>query len=407
MTTETGLATIINNEPVQITPLSGQSMVETTMQEIRQYLNLDTKWYSDTAVAMFIRQCIRLGADPYKGDIYLVSYGGRPTPVVGKDYVYARINKMPELEYWKSGIIVAWCDPETKELDPSQEEPIYREANSVVFPWHVVVGGWSEIKRTDRSEPTRLEVSLAEWTKATVPEGFTDTGEPIWPKNRSGKTRGPNNWNTMAGLMIRKVARTQHGKEEFAELFSGLNTDAEVPVVQSEGAVLDVESREVSSTPAPRPNRPAPEAELPREWYNHKQFGQLMKKYEYTVEEVREAIGGVAINAGNIKAHAEENGFTDMDSYITWLTDAMDTMREMTVSPDPADEWDEPEDDAPAEPSIFEQVKMWMEIAEVKAPAIAEILVGPFTEENLLAFGAKAGWVTGDDYTKGLGEKLA
>ena len=422
MVTETGLARIEAGEAITIVPASGHDHVETTIAEVRQYLGLtDVEKFPSRDVAMFIRQCIRLGADPYKGDIYLIPYGGKPTPVVGKDFTYAKVNKEAgdKIEYWKSGIISVFLDADGN--PPSDGQMIFREANDVLLPnmGETLIGGWSEIKLRGRSEPSRYEAPMHVWTKEARVVGQDEHGNPVY-ETKTGKRRNgttytyqvkPNNWNTMGGLMIRKTARTQHAKEEFADLFSGLNTDIEIPVHPSEGAVIEVESRELAvERPAPT-SKPA----LPREWYSHQRFGEAMREGEYTPDEVRAVLGeGKPINANSLKAHGVAQGFDDMDAYLEWFVQALDNLRatEQAATETPTDDWNEPDDtvpgteEAPTEPPIFDQVQMWMEQTGVKPPAVVELIVGTFNAENLLAYGGKNGLSTGDDYTRHLGEKL-
>jgi len=187
---------------------------------------------TDLEAYTFIRVCQAQGLNPFLREAYLVKYQkGEPASIIiGKETYTQRAERHPEFAYWKAGIVVQRDD---QVLYPEGASPLPRD---------LLLGGWAEVKRRDKEEPFRTEVSLKEY----------DTGRSTWKK--------------LPATMIRKVALVQGLREAFPGDLAGLGDRPAVPDqegawVEGTGGVIDLDAAEegeaivvppagASSTPA-------------------------------------------------------------------------------------------------------------------------------------------------------------
>ena len=147
---------------------------------------------------MFLKYCQSMGLNPLAKDVYLVVYDQgeerRCNFIAGKEAFAKRAETDQNYEGCVAGIIV-------KRPDSSLD---YREGTFMIDD-EVLVGGWCEVYRKDRTHPIKAAVALKDY----------DTGKNVWKSKKA--------------TMIRKVAYVQSHREAFPGKLGGMYDQTEIP----------------------------------------------------------------------------------------------------------------------------------------------------------------------------------
>lgn len=182
--------------------------VTLTPQIVKNYLvSGDKDRVTIQEVAMFINLCKFSGLNPWLKEAYCIKYGSEPaTMVVGKEAFQKRAENHPAFDGCESGIMI--MHPEVGEIE-------YRKG-SFRLPDEVIIGGWAEVWRKDRTHSTRIEVAFEEYAG----------------RKKDGSLNGQ--WSKKPGTMIRKVALVQALREAFPNSFGGMYSAEEQGAVEPE-----------------------------------------------------------------------------------------------------------------------------------------------------------------------------
>lgn len=143
---------------------------------------------TDAEAYVFLEHCVRLQANPFLKEIYLIKYGSNPAQiVVGKDYFVKRAAQHPQYAGFHAGVIVVGKGGKIT----------YREG-AMVMPDEKLWGGWCDVVRRDWPKPLRMEALLSEYSS------------------------GQSNWKSKPATMMVKVPVSQAHRAAFPELFQTL-----------------------------------------------------------------------------------------------------------------------------------------------------------------------------------------
>lgn len=201
--------------------------VTLTPQIVRNYLvSGDKERVTIQEVAMFINLCKFSGLNPWLKEAYCIKYGSEPaTMVVGKEAFQKRAENHPAFDGCESGIMVV--HPEVGEIE-------YRKG-CFRMPEEMIIGGWAEVWRKDRTHSTRIEVPFDEYAG----------------RKKDGSLNGQ--WSKKPGTMIRKVALVQALREAFPNSFGGMYSAEEQGTVEPEFTVVPDAVEQPTGTPADMP----------------------------------------------------------------------------------------------------------------------------------------------------------
>ena len=178
-------------QAIQPSPTS----VSLTAEIVRKYF---CKNATDEEAFMFIQLCACRNLNPFTHEVYMIKYGQSASMVVGIEAFQKRAEQHKQYDGLKNGVIIT---TQTGEL-------VYR-AGTLCLPGEKLVGGWAEVYRKDRKEPTRIEVSLEEYIQ--IKDG-----------------RPTRFWEKMPGTMIAKVARSQALRQAFTTEMGGMYAEEEL-----------------------------------------------------------------------------------------------------------------------------------------------------------------------------------
>jgi len=171
----------------------GNEEVKLTPDIVRQFVTKGDSQITQEEAFNFIQLAKFQKLNPFLNEIYLVKFGSRPAQmIVSKEAFMKRAEANKSFRGVKGGVIVVRGD-EVKYLDGAFKLPEDR-----------LVGGWAEVKRDDRDEPIRIEISMGEFNK-----------------NQS-------TWKSMPANMIRKTAIVNALREAFPNQLGALYTDEEI-----------------------------------------------------------------------------------------------------------------------------------------------------------------------------------
>lgn len=206
-----------------------------TPQIVRNYLVSGNKEaVTMQELAMFINLCKFSKLNPWAKEAYCIKYGSEPaTMVVGKEAFQKRAEANPAFDGSEAGIIV--MNEETREI-------IYR-IGTVKLPGEIIIGGYAEVWRKDRSHSTRIEVSFDEYAG----------------RKKDGSLNGQ--WSKKPATMIRKVALVQALRETFPAAFGGMYTAEEQGEVEPEYTTVPEAPQEIIEEPKEAVKPEALEAE--------------------------------------------------------------------------------------------------------------------------------------------------
>jgi phage recombination protein Bet len=120
-------------------------------------------------VYVFLQLCKAQNLNPFLREAYLIKYGSAPaTIVVGKDTFTKRARSIQAFRGFKAGIVVV-----------SNKAVVYREGGLLV-KGEELIGGWSEVYRSDLEVPVRIEVTFDEYVgKKKVYKNNEVVGEEV------------------------------------------------------------------------------------------------------------------------------------------------------------------------------------------------------------------------------------
>lgn len=174
--------------------ISSQTDQQLSVDDVVNYINPDA---TKSEAWMFLQYCRSMGLNPLARDVHLVVYngeGGRKCNfIAGKESFAKRAEANPNFDGFLAGIIV-------KRPDDSFD---YREGTFLV-DGEILVGGWCEVYRKDRTYPFKAAVSLNDY----------DSGKSVW--------------RTKKATMIRKVAFVQAHREAFPGALGGMYDPSEM-----------------------------------------------------------------------------------------------------------------------------------------------------------------------------------
>lgn len=209
--------------------------VTLSLETVKNYLvSGDKDRVTTQELVMFMNLCRFNCLNPWLKEAHCIKYGNEPaTIVIAKDAFMKRAEINPEFDGYKAGIII--YDEESGDLT-------YREGSFFVKN-EILVGGYAEVFRKDRSHPYRAEVSFEEYAG----------------KKKDGTLNSQ--WSKKPATMIRKVALVQALREAFPTSLGGLVTAEEQGVeepidvpfteVPQEAPVEAPQETETTHDPAP------------------------------------------------------------------------------------------------------------------------------------------------------------
>lgn len=189
------------NEVEVVYDVAGQQ-ITLTPQIVREQLTRGNTKASDNDVYLFLCMCKYNNLNPFLGEAYLVKFGSEPAQMVmSKEAVMKRAEANPNYQGFKAGIII------------QREKAVVYEEGEFCLPTDVLLGGWAEVYRKDRTYPIVSRVCLSEYDKKQAL------------------------WNSKKHTMIRKVALSHALREAFPVqvgcAYISEDTDEEVAVEES------------------------------------------------------------------------------------------------------------------------------------------------------------------------------
>jgi phage recombination protein Bet len=186
---------------VTYTAADGQE-IKLTMDMVRKYLvqghgNLVTV----QEMVFFLNICRSRKLNPFIKDCYLIKYSeGDPAAIVTSvDYFRKRARAQKDCKGWRSGIIVAAKDGNTK------------DTAGLILDNETLLGGWFEAKPDGWTDPLRLEVNLRGYIKKKKDGSITR----FWsPENQPSQ--------------IQKVAESQGLRKLWPDEFQGIYSEEEI-----------------------------------------------------------------------------------------------------------------------------------------------------------------------------------
>lgn len=163
-----------------------------TLEKVRQYFCSEA---TDEECQFALEVCAIRGLNPFKKDCYFVKYEGknpRLEIIVSKDFLMKRAMANPDFQYFRAGIVV------------QRGDEIQNVERYFAYPSEKLIGGWAEVKRRSIEVPFRSDIPM---------QGFA---------------KGGKFWESMPGLMIRKVAAAIALREAFPDDLGGLYDQAEI-----------------------------------------------------------------------------------------------------------------------------------------------------------------------------------
>lgn len=181
---------------------------------VKQFLVSGQGNVSEQEVVMFLQLCRYQHLNPFLNEAYLVKFGSNPAQIiVSKEAFMKRAENNKHYRGFKAGVIVA------------RGEDIKYLPGAIKLPKDVLIGGWAEVKRNDRDEPVRTEISMSEFSKSQA------------------------TWKSMPMNMIRKTAIVNCLREAFPETLGALYTeDDKPPVTSRQTKTVDAEETPASET---------------------------------------------------------------------------------------------------------------------------------------------------------------
>lgn len=195
---------------------------------VKNYLTRGDGKVTDQELVMFMNLCKYQQLNPFLNEAYLVKYGDTQPAniVVGKEAFMKRAEDHPSYDGMRAGVIL------------ERKGEVLEVEGCFSLKDDILLGGWCEVYRKDRTHPIRQTVSYAEYDK-----------------NQS-------TWKSMPKTMIRKVAIVQALREAFPTKLGDMYTDDEyIPVTPQQEVQLNANQDElIIETPTVEPHQDEPAA---------------------------------------------------------------------------------------------------------------------------------------------------
>jgi phage recombination protein Bet len=172
-------------------------VADLTLGDIKQYLCPKA---TDQEAFMFLKLCQARGMNPFLKEAYLIKYSesNPATMVVGKEHFTKTAEKNPQFDGFEAGIVLKTASG------------LERREGTFYLDDEELVGGWAKVWRKDRKMPFFNEVRLKDFARYTASK------------------KSP--WDTMEGVMIRKVPLVQSLREAFPNDFVGCYDESEMGI---------------------------------------------------------------------------------------------------------------------------------------------------------------------------------
>lgn len=174
--------------------------VKLTADIVRKYLSRGTAQLTDQEVIQFVSLCKYQQLNPFLNEAYPVKFksnNGADDPaqiIVSKEAFMKRAEGCEQYKGFKAGLIL------------KRGDEIRYDEGEFMLPTDVLLGGWAEVYRDDRTYPFKAFVSIADYDK-----------------KRS-------TWNQIKCTMIRKTAIVHAMREAFPTQLGALYTIEESKV---------------------------------------------------------------------------------------------------------------------------------------------------------------------------------
>lgn len=180
--------------PIEYKTESGNE-ITLSPDDVKSYLTKGNGHVTDAELLIYMNQCKSYRLDPFATDVYLVKYSDdQPAAVIlGKDAFLKRADNNPAYDGMESGVLYA------------SNGELHTRKGAFIIKGETLLGAWANVYRNDRTHPTHVEVSFAEYNT------------------------GKSSWKSKPATMIVKCAKAQALREAFPNLFSGLYEDSEIP----------------------------------------------------------------------------------------------------------------------------------------------------------------------------------
>lgn len=158
--------------------------VKLTPDIVRKYLTKGNAQVTDQEVLQFISICKYQQLNPFLNEAYLVKFASSKGEdnaqiIVSKDAFMKRAEGCEQYKGFKAGLIL------------KRGDEIRYEEGEFMLPTDVLLGGWAEVYRSDRTYPYKAFVSLSDYDK------------------------GRSTWSQIKCTMIRKTAIVHAMREAF------------------------------------------------------------------------------------------------------------------------------------------------------------------------------------------------
>lgn len=168
--------------------------INLTFEDVKQFLVSGNGKISDKEATMFLNLCKYQHLNPFLHEAYLIKFGTNPAQiVVSKEAFMKRAESNPKYDGVSAGLIVL------RQISGNAELKYTKGAFKL--PSDQIMGAWAEVRRTDRSQPHHIEISIQEFSK------------------------GQSTWKSMPATMIRKTAIVNALREAFPETLGGMYTE--------------------------------------------------------------------------------------------------------------------------------------------------------------------------------------
>lgn len=145
---------------------------------------------TDQEAFMFLQLCKFQHLNPYLNEAYLVKFGSSPAQIiVSKEAFMKRANANEHFKGMTAGIVV------------QRGEDMLELEGALKLPKDILIGGWAEVVRDDRTQPIKIILSMDEFGK------------------------GQSTWKSMPQNMIRKTAIVNALREAFPETLGSMYTE--------------------------------------------------------------------------------------------------------------------------------------------------------------------------------------
>lgn len=208
----------------QVTYQAGGEEITLNPTTIRSYLTRGNAEITGQEAILFMNMCKYQQLNPFLNEAYLVKFNGQPAQLItGKEAFTKRAEEHEHYDGYRAGLII------------NRNDEILEIEGSFTIKNDVLLGGWCEVYRKDRTHPIVAKVGFDEYNK------------------------GQSTWKTMPKTMIRKVAIVQAHREAFPKKLGAMYIEEEV----NYEVIPDIETEEKKTNANSKPfvvneDKPAP-----------------------------------------------------------------------------------------------------------------------------------------------------